>query len=184
MPVSRGGRWTAVVFVLIGMVAPAGCGGGSSASPSPSPSSMSDAQLQVLVNNLVQCIRQHGAPGMPDIPVREGRVVVPDENTVDSATRRNAESARAACKAVEDRIPATALQNGNDRQGVPNAADVPKMRQFAQCMRQNGVPGWPDPRADGTFPGADQIMAQGKAVVGPKIRVCQKYYDGPIRFSS
>jgi len=27
-------------------------------------------------------------------------------------------------------------------------------------------------------------MAQGKTVVGPKIQICQKYYTGPIRFSS
>jgi len=184
MPVVRGGRWAAVVFVLFGVVATAGCGGGPAASPAPSPSGMSDAQIQVLVNNLVQCVRQHGAPGMPDIPVRNGHVVVPDENTVDQATRQNIDAARATCKAVEDRIPAAALEDPNDQQGAPSAADVPKLRQFAQCMRQNGEPDWPDPKADGTFPGADQIMAQGKAVVGPKIQICQKFYHGPIRFSS
>jgi hypothetical protein len=184
MPVLKGGRWTAAVVVLIGVVATAGCGGGPAASPSPSPSGMSDAQLQVLVNNLVQCVRQHGAPGMPDVPVRNGHIALPDENTIDQATRQNVEAARAACKAVEDRIPTAVLQNSSDRQGAPNAADVPKMRQFAQCMRQNGEPTWPDPNADGTFPGGDQIMARGKTVVGPKIKICQKYYDGPIRFSS
>jgi len=185
MSVFRSGRWAAALFVLIGMGAMAGCGnGGPAASPSPSPSGMSDAQLQVLVNNLVQCVRRHGAPGMPDVPVRSGHIVLPNENTVDQATLRNVDAARAACKAVEDRIPAAVLQKAGGRGDAPSAADVPKLRQFAQCMRQNGEPDWPDPKADGTFPGTDQIMAQGKAVVGPKIQICQKFYDGPIRFSS
>jgi hypothetical protein len=146
---------------------------------------MTDAQLQVLVNNLVECVRQHGAPGMPDVPVRNGHIVLPDENTVDEATKQNVDAARQACKAVEDRIPPSVLDNNADsqRSGGPTAADVPKEREFAKCMRENGQPEWPDPKADGTFPGQDLIMSQGKAAVGPAVQACQKYWDGPIRFT-
>jgi hypothetical protein len=179
-------RFGRSAVVLVGVIALAGCGGGgSSAAPSASPGAMTDAQLQVLVNNLVQCVRQHGAPGMPDVPVRNGHVVLPNRDTVDQATLRNVDAARDACKAVENRIPAAVLDNGGGQRGDgPSAADVPKLRQFAQCMRQNGEPNWPDPKPDGSFPGGDPIAREGKSVVGPKIQSCQKYYDGPIRFAS
>jgi hypothetical protein len=185
--VCTGGRRTATGIVLIGMLAfaaLAGCAGGgrAGATASPSASAMTDAQLQVLVNNLVQCVRQNGAPGMPDVPVRNGHIVLPDENTVDQATRQNIDAARQACKAVEDRIPASVLANNSQQSGGPTAADVPKLRAFAKCMRDNGQPGWPDPRADGSFPGQD--LRQGKT---PQFRAamqaCQEFWDGPIRFT-
>jgi hypothetical protein len=185
--VGTGGRRTATRIVLAGVLALpalAGCAGGGrvGATASPSASGMADAQLQVLVNNLVQCVRQNGAPGMPDVPVRNGHVVLPDENTVDQATRQNFGAARQACKAVEDRIPASVLADNGQQSGGPTAADVPELRAFAKCMRDNGQPDWPDPRADGSFPGQD--LRQGKT---PQFRAameaCQQYWGGPIRFT-
>lgn len=187
MRVRTGGRRTATGIVLIGMLALpalAGCSGSGHPGPtaSPSPSGMTDAQLQVLVNHLVQCVRQNGAPGMPDVPVRNGHIVLPAENTVDQATKQNIDAARQACKAVEDRIPASVLADNSQQSGGPTAADVPKLRVFAKCMRNNGQPDWPDPRPDGSFPGQD--LRQGKT---PQFRAamqaCQQYWDGPIRFT-
>jgi hypothetical protein len=165
---------------MLGLSALAGCahGGPAGAAASPSPSGMTDAQLQVLVNNLVQCVRQNGAPGMPDIPVRDGHIVLPDENTVDAATKQNIDAARQACKAVEDRIPASALDKKSDS-GDATAADVPKLREFAKCMRDNGQPDWPDPNADGSFPGPAPASAdQAK----PALKACSAYWSGSIRF--
>lgn len=183
MRVGAGGRRAATGIVLVGALALAGCGGGGGAraAASPSASGMTDAQLEVLVNRLVQCVRQHGAPGMPDVPVRNGHIVLPDESTVDQATKDNIDAARQACKAVEDRIPPSVLSK-DDRQDGPTAADVPKLRVFAKCMRDNGEPDWPDPRADGSFPG--QGPAGGKT---PQFRAamdaCRQYWDGSIRFT-
>lgn len=191
--VCTGGRRTATGIVLIGMLtlpALAGCAGGghTEATASPSASGMTDAQLQVLVNNLLQCVRQHGAPGMPDVPVRNGHIVLPDENTVDQATKQNIDAARQACKAVEDRIPPSVLSNDNpdsQQSGGPTAADVPKLRAFAKCMRDNGVPDWPDPKADGSFPQQDDPVArQGKTPqLVAAVQACRQYWDGPIRFT-
>ena len=185
-----GGGWRAAVgIVLAGLVvlpALAACSaaGGARASASPSPSGMTDAQLQVLVNNLVQCIRRNGAPGMPDVPVRNGHAVVPDRNSVDQATQRNFDAAVQACQALRERIPPAVLgESSGDRQG-PTAADVPKLRQFAKCMREHGVPEWPDPKADGSFPSSAPITAEGKS---PRIvagfQACRQYWDGGLRFS-
>lgn len=169
--------------ILIGALALAGCGNGKpAAAPSPSASGMTDAQLQVLVNALVQCVRQHGAPGMPDVPVRNGHIVLPDKNSVDQATQQNVPAAREACKAVEDRIPPAVLDNKGDQPSGPTAADVPKLREFAKCMRDNGEPNWPDPKPDGSFPGQD--LRQGKT---PQFiaaaQACRQYWDGPMRFT-
>jgi hypothetical protein len=181
-----GGRWTATGIVLLGMLVLAllsSCDGGRrGATASPSASGMTDAQLQVLVNDLVQCVRQHGAPGMPDVPVRDGHVVLPDKNSVDEATQQNVPAARQACKAVEDRIPASVLADTDQQSGGPTAADVPKLRTFAKCMRDNGEPDWPDPRADGSFPGQD--LRQGKTPqFRAAIEACRQYWDGPMRFT-
>ena len=190
MRVCTGGRRTAAEIVLVGMLALAalsGCAGGgqAGAAASPSASAMTDAQLQVLVNNMVQCVRQHGAPGMPDVPVRNGHIVQPDLNSVDQATQQNFDAARQACKAVQDRIPPGVLNDNSGQSGGPTAADVPKEREFAKCMRDNGQPNWPDPKADGFFPGQDLIMASGKSPqLLDEIRTCQKYYEGPVRFAS
>jgi hypothetical protein len=55
------------------------------------------------------------------------------------------------CKAVADQLAALGNQNRNP-DPTPNASDLPKLRQFAACMREHGLPDWPDPNADGTFP--------------------------------
>jgi hypothetical protein len=190
--VRTGGRRTAAGIVLVGLLALpalAGCAGGgrAGATASPSASGMTDAQLQVLVNNLVQCVRQHGAPGMPDVPVRNGHIVAPDRSSVDQATQQNFDAARQACKAVEDPIPAGVLDDKPDSQqsGGPTAADVPKLRAFAKCMRDNGHPDWPDPKADGSFPEQDNPLArEGKAAFVAAVQACRKYWDGPIRWTS
>jgi hypothetical protein len=181
-----GGRRTAgaiVGIVVVGWLALTGCDGGQAgAAPSPSASGMSDPQLQVLVNNLVQCIRQHGAPGMPDVPVRNGHIVLPDKDSVDQATQQNVPAARQACKSVEDRIPASVLDDQREQSGGPTAADVPKLREFAKCMRSNGEPDWPDPKADGSFPGQD--LRQGKTPqFVAAMKACQQYWNGPMRFT-
>jgi hypothetical protein len=175
---------------MLALAALAGCAGGgrAGATASPSASGMIDAQLQVLVNNMVQCLRQNGAPGFPDISVRSGHAIVPDRNSVDQATRQNFDAARQACKAVEDRIPASVLGNdnsGSQQSGGPTAADVPKLRAFGKCMRDNGVPGWPDPKADGSFPAQDNpIAGQGKSPqLTAAVQACRRYWDGPIRWT-
>jgi hypothetical protein len=171
------------------MLALAGCasGGRAGAAASPSASGMTDAQLQVLVNNLVQCVRQNGAPGMPNVVVRNGHVVAPDRNAVDQATQQNFDAARQACKTVEDRIPASVLDDkpSSEQSGGPTAADVPKIRAFAKCMRDNGQPTWPDPKADGTFPEQQNPVAtQGKTPqLEAAVQACRTYWDGPIRFT-
>jgi hypothetical protein len=177
------------LIAAIEVLALTACGsGGSPTAPQPSASAMTDAQIQVLVNDLVQCIRDNGAPGMPDVRVENGKVIDPEESLADEATKRNVETALDACKPLMDRIPPSALEEGQQENGrdtserrEPTAQDVPALRKFADCMRQNGVPDWPDPRGDGTFPAGAPITTEGKS---PRIiagfQACGQYWNGSI----
>ena len=143
-------RYLAAV-ALSASLALAGCGGGGAA-PSASPT-LTDAQIQVVVNELVQCIRTNGAPGMPDVKAENGHVTLPDETTLDEATRRNLASAAEACKSIVDRLPASVFQTpGQDEHRKPTAEDVPALREWSRCIREHGVSEWPDPKPDGSFP--------------------------------
>jgi hypothetical protein len=177
--------------VLTGLLVLAGCGSGKGADAAPSASpSMSDAQIQTIINQLVQCIRDNGAPGMPDVKVQNGRVVDPDENAVDDATKQNFDSALTACASIKNKLPPSVFGEGSDGQDrtqrqLPTAEDLPALRKFAQCMRDNGIPEWPDPKADGTFPIVGTALeSEGKS---PRIvnaaHGCQQYWSGGITFS-
>jgi hypothetical protein len=178
-------------IALAGLLAVPACGAaghGAGAGASPSATAMSDARLQTLVNDLVRCIREHGAPGMPDVRVQNGHVIQPDENSADNATKQNVDAALQACQKEKDRIPPAALGDGSDsssKKAGPTAADVPKLRQFAKCMRENGLPDFPDPKADGSFPLAGSpLEREGKSPrVIAGMQACRKYWDGGMRFS-
>jgi hypothetical protein len=165
-------------------------GGGSQASPTASSISMTDAQIQVLVDDLVRCIRENGAPGMPDVTVVNRKIIEPDENVVDEVTKRNIDTALAACESVENRIPDSAFEEEppDEREELeepgPRPEDVPALRRFAECMRQNGVPDFPDPRGDGTFPYNWPGAGEGKS---PRLmagrQACRQYWDGNLTFT-
>ncbi len=175
-----------------GLIALGGCtgkGGGANAGASPSPT-LTDAQIQAVVNELVQCMRDNGAPGMPDVKVENGKVVEPDENTVDETTKQNAESAFNACASIRDRLPPSVFGEGGSESHPaddpgPGPQDVPALRRFAECMRQNGVPEWPDPNADGSFPAGSVLDTEGKS---PRViagfRACEGIYSGKFKVSS
>lgn len=183
-------RRSIAALALAGLCSLAACSaGGSQAAPSASASSLTDAQLQVLVDDLVRCIRANGAPGMPDVEVEDGRVTDPDEALADEATKRNAESALEACQSVKDRIPASAFEPQVDGREEaedpgPRPEDVPALRQFAECMRNNGITEWPDPRGDGTFPYDSPVAEEGKS---PRVMAaygaCRQYWAGNLTFT-
>jgi hypothetical protein len=41
---------------------------------------------------------------------------------------------------------------GDREHPTPSAADLAKLKAYAKCMREHGIPDFPDPKADGTFP--------------------------------
>jgi hypothetical protein len=46
---------------------------------------------------------------------------------------------------------------------------------FSQCMRSHGLPDWPDPRADGTFPLNQRLMQTSKDSMRAQLTPCLHY---------
>jgi hypothetical protein len=87
-----------------------------------------------------QCMRDNGVPNFPD-PDPDGRFRGP------SHEQQNDPKFQAAQEACRDLAP------GGEHENTGDPAFVEQMRQFSQCMRDNGVPDFPDPDPDGRLRG-------------------------------
>ncbi|BCB78036.1 hypothetical protein GCM10022251_36620 [Phytohabitans flavus] len=185
-------RTLSLLLVTCGLLA--GCGlTGASDAAEPSPTAMADAEILSIGKEVATCIRSNGVPEFPDPYVEEGHLLLPDQVEQDIEAKYPEdvlERALAACQSIMDRLPESALKSDGGGEstgepGPPTAEDVDALRKFAQCMRDNGVPDWPDPKADGSFPLAGSpIETEGKS---PRIiagfDACGKHYDGKLAFS-
>jgi len=126
----------------------AGCGGddagdtgiasaGGTATPSSSASAASGNDSDGFLR-YAQCVRDNGVPEFPDPEVDGGKVHLQLPPGLD---REKVEAAQAKCRQY--------LPNGGEgnRQIDPEARE--QILKFAQCMRENGVPNFPDPAEDG-----------------------------------
>jgi hypothetical protein len=86
-----------------------------------------------------QCIRDNGVPDFPD-PDPDGRFRGPAHE------KESDPKFRAAQEKCRDLAP-----GGEHEKSDP--ATVEQMRQFSRCMRDNGLPDFPDPDADGRLRG-------------------------------
>lgn len=88
-----------------------------------------------------QCMRDNGVPDFPD-PNADGRFRLDhDEFPQDDP------KFLAATEACRDLAP------GGEHRDTGDPAYLEQMREFSQCMRDNGLPDFPDPDADGRLRG-------------------------------
>ena len=87
-----------------------------------------------------QCIRDNGVPDFPD-PDADGELRGPAHEKQDDP------AFQAAQEKCRDLAP-----GGEHEKSDP--ATVEQMRKFSQCMRDNGLPDFPDPDPDGRLRGA------------------------------
>jgi hypothetical protein len=171
-------RAVLVIGILLALTG-AGCGGGGdgdgdgvataggstspTASASPGRADDPDAALKY-----VQCMRENGVPNMADPKVSENGEIQLNLNA-EGADPGKVDAAQEKCR--------TLLPNG----GEPRKIDpqlLEQLRQYAKCMRENGVPDFPDPTDQGLqvngnkFPPDDPKMK----AAGQK---CSKYMPEP-----
>jgi hypothetical protein len=186
-------RTLSLLLVTCGLLA--GCGlAGAGQAAEPSPSTMADAEILAIGKEVANCVRTNGVPNFPDPYVEDGQLKLPEEveQQLEAEYPQDVlDRAVEACQPIMDRLPESAIR-GDDGGGEeagdpapPTAEDVDALRKFAQCMRDNGVPDWPDPKADGSFPLAGSpIEAEGKS---PRIvagfEACGHFYDGKMVWS-
>jgi hypothetical protein len=116
-------------------------GGTRSANPSAPAADKADRARQ-----FAQCLRDHGID--VDDPDAEG--------TVKAGAEVDKRTLGAAYEACRDFAPAKA-EKGHDL----TPAELDQLRRFAQCLRDHGVPDWPDPGPDGDF-GNDPAVVNAK----------------------
>jgi hypothetical protein len=149
---------------LAGVLTGCGSGGGHAQSPTPA-GTPNTQQVAALYRQLAQCIRQHGVPNLPD-PVQDPTT---GEWDLPPGTVEPGRAAMEACRSIMERIP-----QGN-RQGARSAADMAKLRRFAQCMRDHGVPDWPDPNSEGSFSLPARLERLGKRGIMTQLQACKQY---------
>jgi hypothetical protein len=81
------------------------------------------------------------------------------------------DNAMKECQDILDKIP---QQGGGN---FSSAQDVPQLRKFAQCLRDNGVPDWPDPKTDGSFPVLHTPLDTKTPELQEARAACRIYWD-------
>jgi hypothetical protein len=171
-----------VVGVSLSIVVLAGCGVFSgSGQPASTPASHATSvqqQARVVWLDYARCVRAHGYRDFPDPQVdSQGRVSLPQSPQIKAA----AQQAQGACGSILGRLPASVTG------ATPvTAAQLRQERLFAGCMRAHGLPDWPDPRPDGSFPVANTLyVGDGKSgPVQAGLQACRQYETfGGIRTS-
>jgi hypothetical protein len=133
---------------------------GQAAAPTPTPR----PDTASLVRQLLQCVRSHGDPAFPDPDI--GQDGIP---RWPADTHPPSQQAQQACGSIYDRLPKPAATH------PPTAADLAQERQFAQCMRQNGLANWPDPNADGSFSLPPEYQQKTPRLVDAWRNHCARY---------
>ncbi|MFC6019510.1 hypothetical protein ACFP2T_25290 [Plantactinospora solaniradicis] len=132
-------------------VATAGGGPTGAAGASPEPSDRQGQQEELL--RFAQCMRANGVPEYPD-PEFDGGAV--NLSLPEGTDRQKVEAAQQKCKQH--------LPNGGEPAKLDPAARE-QIREYAKCMRANGVPKFPDPDENGG------ISIEGGPDLDPKSEV-------------
>ncbi|MCT2582283.1 hypothetical protein [Actinophytocola gossypii] len=106
-----------------------------------------------------KCMRNNGVPDFED-PGPGGGMKIEGERSRDDAGK--AEAMKKATEKCREYSPAGSGGSG------PSEKEIEQLRKFAKCMRENGLPDFPDPRADGqigmkTNSGIDPASEEFKA---------------------
>jgi hypothetical protein len=203
MTIGNGARLLAAS--VVGLTALAGCSAGTAAQPSPGSTTTTTAaassaaatssattsasaapagdyptQLLVWGRELAQCARGHGMSTFPDpsgVEYDLSGIGLPEFPNLGKEDLGRAEE---LCPDVMRRVPHPPPP------GTPSAETLQKMRQYSDCMRQRGAAGFPDPKADGTFPIAGTPFAALAAFAGQRLsdaliradQYCRRYQVG------
>lgn len=156
-------KW-AMVLVLTAVLA-AGCGGDDSDTDSGAASGGSSAASGNSDQGVKysECMRENGVPEFPD-PVN-GRLQL--RAGPDSGIRPDSPEFKAAQEACQDLAPAGAQTGGG---GNPQMQE--QVLEYAKCMRENGVPDFPDPQFEGG--GVRMQLPQGVSEDSPQFQKAQQ----------
>jgi hypothetical protein len=176
---------TVLITVLLG-AGLAGChAGGAPGSATPSASaSVSRQQLLALGQEWVQCVRGKGLTRMPDAQLTEdGYLSFGSQGGYNwKEDLGKHKDIIDACKPIEDRYPPNAFRPKDK----VSADDLRKLSEYAKCIREHGLPAWPDPDPDGSFNLDGTPLANGvpKAAMNKATQACSSIWSGKVSIRS
>ena len=112
-----------------------------------------------------QCMRDNGLPDFPD-PGPDGRFELDHDKFKEDDPKF-----RAALEKCRDLAP------GGEHQNTGDPAYIEQMSKFSQCMRDNGLPEFPDPDADGRLRGLSHEQ-QGNPTFQAAMETCRDKLPG------
>jgi hypothetical protein len=153
-----------VALAMLALIV-AGCGNGSAGSGN------STASTHEKAVKFAECMRANGVSAFPD-PNASGELTIDgiaNGSTVDTSSA-TFEQALSACKDLEP-------------PGFTGAKVTPQQRtarlEFAQCVRDNGVPDFPDPTPNGPLVDTNRIpsaaLTGGMSILNAAMQKCGRY---------
>jgi hypothetical protein len=183
-PPRAGLAWLAVAALAGVSLVAAGCGGSSSPAVARIAPSTGDADASTSAAAsdsgpgspaaYSACMRSHGVPTFPD-PNSQGLVQVTPGMGIDPRSPAFT-AAQQACQRLSSGAPSS----------QPQRQTLQGERRFSTCMRDHGVPAFPDPDAQGELT-KEMMNAAGIDVSAPAVeaaaRTCLPAADGAITAS-
>lgn len=186
--VMRKHRRSTVVLLIAALAAVGGCASNSPPeAAAPTTTAMSDVEVLALGKQVAQCIRDNGLPGFPDPYFDNGQLQLPP---VDANVQQQGEAVlQGPCRELWQRLEAVLPEQQQERRskdeprGPMAAEDLDKLKQFTECMRQHGLPTWPDPDDTGEYhlggAGLPEGLGKGQRPVDATFRdalqACDQY---------
>lgn len=159
----RPGVWALVASsVVTGALLVAACGGGGGASGSavahvgttapaatattaaPSGGTGNSAKASAAAVKFASCVRAHGVPAFPDSAVNISPNGAVEFHTSGSGVSMSSPQMKSAMTACQHLIP-----HSNAGASAPSNGSTNQLVKYAQCMRSNGVPNFPEPNSSG-----------------------------------
>jgi hypothetical protein len=163
--------WPLAAVALIALIG-AGCGGsGSSSDGNPT------AADQEKAVKFAECMRKNGVSQFPD-PDASGNLTI-DGVMNGSGIDPNAPTWQEAIDACKDLQPPGFTGGGERSAGQQEAA-----LGFAQCIRENGVPDFPDPAQGQPLVDTNRIpssaTSRGMSILNAAMQKCGQSYSGEL----
>ncbi|NBE84770.1 hypothetical protein [Micromonospora rubida] len=153
---------TAVLLTIVALAAAACSSSGDSGNTATTGASGAGSAPDSV--GFATCMRENGLPSFPDPQPGKG---------MGDGIDVNSEAFKKAMNACKQLMPV-----GDPQAGTQNQWSSSDKLKYAQCMRENGVPSFPDPAADGGFKlDTDPNFPQFKAAE----TACAKYQPESMR---
>jgi hypothetical protein len=161
--------WPLATLAMLAVIV-AGCGNGSAGTGN------STAATHEKAVKFAECMRANGVSEFPD-PDASGTLTI-DEVINGSSLDPSTAAWKQAISACKDLEPP----------GFTGGKVTPQQRtarlRFAQCMRDNGVPDFPDPTPNGPLVDTNRIPSSatpgGMSILNASMRKCTAIYSGEL----